>query len=354
MGTLNLGALLFAMLLVVWVGYALPRTAARRELMGQAREVEKSRDSETARVLSSATRPRPTAREVSSMPEDRLLLRPADPTRRPRFGDDPGTRMGRLPAPSVPGDHGGPDTPDGRSRCTVHQDGSAAGRSAGTARPTAVRNTPLLRGVLAALLVATIVVGLLGGFSVLPAWAVIFPAAALIAYLVGLRRTELERRRTAGPSEDHGRRHEDSGTAPAQARATVTAAPAADETSTARTESVDPAQSVSEEAPSVGSATAAPDPQDSALGQQIEDAAQDVIAPGSWIPRPVPRPTYALHGEVEDLASRHAEHRRSVAARPVPLEVEEDEADEALAEQEAVTVPRADLGLDEILRRRRA
>jgi hypothetical protein len=348
-GTLNLGALLFAMLLVVWIGYALPRTAARRELMGQAREVEKSRDSQTARVLSSANRSRPAAREVSSMPEDRLLLRPADPTRRPRFDDAPGQRMGHLPTP---------ESPDASRRRAV---GPSADEGSRTAEPSraARRNTVLLRSVLAALATLTVVIAVLAGLSVLPAWAVILPVAALAAYLAGLRRTELERRRLTHAAseradtaaEHHTRARRASVTAPstpaAEARTTSTASTVKDE---ARDRATTPAPA------GAAPATAAESPEDegTALGRKIEDAAEDVVAPGSWIPRPVPRPTYTLHGEVEDLASRHAEHRRSVAARPVPLETEEDGADEALVEEAVPAVVHPDLGLDEILRRRRA
>ena len=87
------------------------------------------------------------------------------------------------------------------------------------------------------------------------------------------------------------------------------------------------------------------------LEATTERAAHQVTAAGEWTPRPVPRPTYALRGEVDDLATRHAAHRQSMQPASVPLEsgsVEELEAvDEAYA-------PAQNLHLDEILARRRA
>lgn len=65
----------------------------------------------------------------------------------------------------------------------------------------------------------------------------------------------------------------------------------------------------------------------------------------------MPRPTYALRGEVDDLASRHAAHRQSMLATSVPLENEKVEELEAVDEGFA---PAQDLHLDEILARRRA
>ena len=97
MESINLGALLFALLLVLWVAYAIPQLAQRRDVMGRARAVERTEVSPTARDLSAAIRSRRPSREVTSpMAEDRLLLRPADPTRRPRFDAAPGERIDHL------------------------------------------------------------------------------------------------------------------------------------------------------------------------------------------------------------------------------------------------------------------
>ena len=97
MESINLGALLFALLLVLWVAYAIPQLAQRRDVMGRARAAERTEVSPTARDLSAAIRSRRPSREVTSpMAEDRLLLRPADPTRRPRFDSSPGERIDHL------------------------------------------------------------------------------------------------------------------------------------------------------------------------------------------------------------------------------------------------------------------
>ncbi|WP_262426174.1 hypothetical protein [Brachybacterium sp. Z12] len=40
MESINLGAVLFGILLLLWLAYALPRTASRRDVMGRARAAD--------------------------------------------------------------------------------------------------------------------------------------------------------------------------------------------------------------------------------------------------------------------------------------------------------------------------
>src|SRR5690625_6052829 len=62
--------------------------------MGRARAAERTEISPAARDLSAVVHSRRPTREASaSMSQDRLLLRPADPTSRPRFHTDPGSRI---------------------------------------------------------------------------------------------------------------------------------------------------------------------------------------------------------------------------------------------------------------------
>jgi Flp pilus assembly protein TadB len=312
--TFNLGAVLFALLLLVWVGYAVPRSAERRELISRARDAMRSRDSRTARDLSEAAHSRPRAREVHVMNDDRLLLRPADPTARPRFDASPGTRVD-------------PFEEAGRQRRT-------------------------LRVVLLALALATIGVGVLAGVSILPVWSVLLPLAVLAAYVVGLRRAELDRRsrlRRAAELRDAGTTA--SATASSPARKSALAEEASQvATPTARSDERSTSATTARTQPDAAAQTE----EHAELGEEIESASAALAAPGEWIPRPVPRPSYALRGEVEDLASRHAAHRSSVAPQQVALEVETDDVvDEALREEPQRT-PASDLGLDEILARRRA
>lgn len=314
METFNLGAVLFALLLLVWVGYAVPRSAERRELISRARDAMRSRDSRTARDLSEAAHSRPRAREVHVMNDDRLLLRPADPTARPRFDASPGTRVD-------------PFEEAGRQRRT-------------------------LRVVLLALALATIGVGVLAGVSILPVWSVLLPLAVLAAYVVGLRRAELDRRsrlRRAAELRDAGTTA--SATASSPARKSALAEEASQvATPTARSDERSTSATTARTQPDAAAQTE----EHAELGEEIESASAALAAPGEWIPRPVPRPSYALRGEVEDLASRHAAHRSSVAPQQVALEVETDDVvDEALREEPQRT-PASDLGLDEILARRRA
>lgn len=318
METFNLGAVLFALLLLVWVGYAVPRSAERRELISRARDAMRSRDSRTARDLSEAAHSRPRAREVHVMNDDRLLLRPADPTARPRFDASPGTRVD-------------PYEEAGRQRRT-------------------------LRVVLLALALVTIGVGVLAGFSILPVWSVLLPLAVLAAYVVGLRRAELDRRsrlRRAAELRGAGAATSATASSPAGKSAPAEETPQVAAPAAATDRSDELSTSTAATARTPGDAAAHPQ-EHAELGEEIESASAALAAPGEWIPRPVPRPSYALHGEVEDLATRHAAHRSSVAPQQVALEVEVDDvADEALREEPQRT-PAADLGLDEILARRRA
>jgi hypothetical protein len=310
--SINLGAVLFALLLLVWISIALPQTVRRRDVMGTARAAEKKRSTTVARDLSAAARERPRNHEVTAMSKDRLLLRSADPTKRPRFESEPLVTVDPL-----------------------------ADRH---------RHQHLMVGVMAGLAVLTIVWGVLVALTPLPVGTVLIPAVALALYVVGLRRAELDRRERARRAARFRRAEADGEatdrTAARDASAASPAGRGGSGTDAAATSAADPS------APAGGTA-----PRNEGLGEQIEHAAQDVIAAGEWLPRPVPRPTYAMRGEVEDLATRHEEHRRSVAPGGVPLETEDSEGDAALQETVASTaeVPEGpDLQLDEILRRRRA
>lgn len=297
MESINLGAVLFGLLLLLWLVYALPRTAHRRDVMGRARAADEAEMSSQARDLSAAVHARRTTPEVNPpMSQDRLLLRPADPTARPRFDAEPGTRVDPV--------------------------------------QERARSRRLLGTVLSALLVATGLLLALAAAQVVAWWVPALAAAGVAAYLIGLRRAELRRRARATRAAARAR----------QERARAESArrrPSLTERSTAlsRTTPAEPAVPVAEQAARA------------ALEATSERAAEQVTRPGEWTPRPVPRPTYALRGEVDDLASRHASHRQSMLATSVPLEsarVEELEAvDEAFA-------PAQDLRLDEILARRRA
>ncbi|HJB11916.1 MAG TPA: hypothetical protein H9786_15570 [Candidatus Brachybacterium merdavium] len=290
MESFNLGAVLFALLLLLWVAYALPRTASRRDVMGRARAAERTEISPAARDLSAVVHSRRPTREASaSMSQDRLLLRPADPTSRPRFHTDPGSRI---------------DPFEERAR-----------------------SRRLLTVVLSALAVGTIILTVLAVAAAVPWWVAGLSAAGLGIYLVGLRRAELERRarsRTAALARQDQRERESEKRSYALDEAPV------------RAEITAPLSAPVERAP---------------LEETAERATRHVAAPGEWTPRPVPRPAYTLRGEVDDLATRHAAHRESVGLAAVPLEVEGVEELEAVDEDFA---PAADLHLDEVLARRRA
>lgn len=294
METFNLGAVLFALLLLLWLAYALPQVASRRDLMGQARAAERAEVSASARDLSEIARARRPSHEVTApMRDDRLLLRPADPTRRPRFDDEPGTRI----------DH---DLERHRSR-------------------------RLLKAVLAVLALALVAVGAAAALGYAPWWTPIIPAVALGLYVIGLRRAELERRNRVARAARRARQQ-----AASAGRAERAARHGVDATEQSAGTAADTA---------TGDHDRADD-----LDASAELAAQRLSAPGEWVPRPVPRPTYALRGEVDDLATRHAAHRALVGA---PVAFEADDVEELEAADESLP-PAMDLDLDAVLARRRA
>ncbi|APX31542.1 hypothetical protein BH708_01020 [Brachybacterium sp. P6-10-X1] len=294
MESINLGAVLFGLLLLLWVAYALPRTARRRDVMGRARTTELTEMTSEARDLSEAVHTRRSSREVNAaMSQDRLLLRPADPTSRPRFDAVPGARIDVL--------------------------------------EERARSRRVMRAVLALLAGVTLALIGLALAQVIAGWVPLIGVAGLAAYLVGLRRAELERRARTTRTATRARQERAERETARRADAARTAAPVAEPE----------APHAPPEAPG----------RRERLETTTERAAHQVSAPGEWMPRPVPRPTYTLRGEVDDLASRHAAHRRSMQATSVPLESEGVEELEAADESYA---PAQDLQLDEILARRRA
>lgn len=212
------------------------------------------------------------------MSDHHSLLRPADPTRRPRFSDTPGERVDTLS--------------EERGRVL------------------------LLRVVFGLLTLATLALIATTVMGMTPWWAAGASGFVLLMYIGGLRRAELhrrERQRQARFIQEESRR----------LRTGETPTVPADERPCTKESSVEVAE---------------------------ERAATQVAAPGEWIPRPVPRPTYALRGDVEDMATRHAAHRAAMVG--MPLEAVDVEEREAQAEGE---FPQAvDLHLDDVLDRRRS
>src|SRR5699024_2284025 len=148
---------LFGILLLLWLAYALPRTASRREAMGRSRAADETEMSPQARDLSAAVHsPRTTTEENSPMSQDRLLLRPAAPTRCPRFDAEPGTRH----------DHS--------------QERDRTRRRVGI--------------VLGARLAGSAVLVVRGIAQIVAWWVPVFAVVGLGDHLVGQRRAEIERR----------------------------------------------------------------------------------------------------------------------------------------------------------------
>lgn len=299
MESINLGALMFALLLLVWLVYAVPRIAERRDVMGQAHHHEEPTVSPLARDLSDACRNRRRhLEERPPMPPARLLSTSSAPQ-----GSD-AHREGTAPAQLDAGPHGAAPAPQG---------------------PRGARRG-VLRGILvglAALSALALVLAVVGAI----AWYVpVVPLLALAAMIIVLRRAELARRAAVSAShlEDDGRADAPDPTA---ARPEIPAA-------------------ASQDAAAAQPTVEAPDAFERARSIETSEARE-------WMPRPVPRPTYSLRGEVNDLGTRHREHRSSVLGTPVPYESADVEMQEAAAEETGEMAAPVDLDLDAILARRR-
>src|SRR5699024_6956074 len=220
--------------------------------MGRSRAADETEMSPQARDLSAAVHARRTTTEVNSpMSQDRLLLRPADPTRRPRFDAEPGTRI---------------DPVQGRAR-----------------------SRRLLGRVPAGLLTATAALLALAPVQVV-AWWVPAPAPpGAGASLVGRRRAEFAgraglARAATGAGEERARAE------------TARRRDAAVERSPASAQPALPA-------PAEAAATPAATPASRTdLDETSQRASQQVSRPGVWPPRTMPLPTYAMPAEADDRA----------------------------------------------------
>lgn len=180
----------------------------------------------------------------------------------------------------------------------------------------------MLRIVFALTLAATAALTLATIAGLTPWWAAGAAGLVLGVYIVSLRRAELHRRARVAQAKrrDEETRRIRTGETPAVATANAAAGSMVAE---AEVPAVEVAQ---------------------------ERAAAQVAAPGSWTPRPVPVPAYALRGNAEDMATRHAAHRAAMGS--MPFEAADLEEREAYEEQE---FPAAmDLDLDTVLERRRS
>lgn len=290
MESINLGAVLFGLLLFVWLGYAVPRIALRRDVMGHSVSTESAQGPLAVRDLSQAARSHRRAHEVHEPMTGQLLPRSARPQVQGHSSRATGSGfVSATPAPS--------------------------------AAPSRAAMRALLLG-LAALVVLTAILSLAGA---LPGAVPLVALALLVAYVVLLRRAELRRREHAqrlAARQERTRRL----SAPVHARAEEHARPAA-----------------------VAATAAEPATPAAASVEEAISAAPPVVR--EWTPRPVPRPAYSLRGEVDDLASRHRRHRDSIAFGG--FEAEDVEDREARTEDVAALEPASELDLDAVLARRR-
>ncbi|MDO5644113.1 MAG: hypothetical protein Q4G21_00275 [Dermabacter sp.] len=161
MESFNVGAVVFALLVGMWLLYAMPNIAERRRVLAESERISALRHSTTARDLTQAARDLSRPREVAPMRHTSQIHRPLDPTARPRF---------ELSA-------------------------ADADLGASVIAPTA-RSPRVLTAILAVLALATAVLLVTTGFSVTPVWAPLVSCAALFGYVAYLRATR-ERRALA-------------------------------------------------------------------------------------------------------------------------------------------------------------
>lgn len=173
--------MIYAVLVVMWAAYFIPRWLRRHEELSEARSVE--RFSRAMRILS-RREPTPDRRYVVMPP------RPADPA-------PVGARRARpaRPAPAAT-----------TSRVPGPRDGGRRTYGSPTARRTALRR----RRVLALLLLAFIAVSVATPLSPLPWWAPLLALAAVVGWLVHCRlqartRTAVSRTRQAARTRSRSR-----------------------------------------------------------------------------------------------------------------------------------------------------
>lgn len=163
MENFNVGAVVFALLVGLWLVYAMPRIADRRRVLGEAEQIAAERHSTSARDLTSAARNYSRPRHQGDIMRDsQPILRPADPTSRPRF---------ELPQ-------------------------SEADLGARIIAP-AHRMNRVLAMLLVSLVVVTVALVLLAALGVLHVWAPVVSCVALLGYIGVLRLTKGMRSRKA-------------------------------------------------------------------------------------------------------------------------------------------------------------
>jgi hypothetical protein len=346
MGGINLSALVFALVVVLWLVYALPGIVRRRDLLGEVEAVVRERGSESVQVLSAP--PALAGRHVAApaepngvtMSEQRVLAS------REKFAGSSAAlpALGDGPAPL--------------------SDASARAQERGR-RQRQVRTVVLL--ALAAVSLVTVVAALV---SALPLWVPLTALGALALFVVGLRRAEVQRLEAMRRVEElraeieANRRHDavriaspgsagsaDEGEDEVEAPAAAHRAPgAASGASPADRAAVDP---VAETGPAGGAGAA---------GSRSADSSAD----RTWTPVPVPTPSYLLKDDAGSVYERLAA-RRSAPVAFESADVEDQEwADEVAAGAELPSLGRADLrmapqerleldfDLDQVLARRRA
>lgn len=167
MENFNVGAVVFALLIGLWLVYAMPRFADRRRILGEVEKVSAQRHSGSARDLTHAVRTYSRQREVEVMRDNRQILRPADPTSRPRF-----------------------DLPQ-----------SEADLGARVIAP-APRLNRVLTAILLSLIVVTVALLVLAAVGAMSVWASVASCGLLFAYIAGLRVTK-NARKASGASAPH-------------------------------------------------------------------------------------------------------------------------------------------------------
>lgn len=149
MESFNVGAVVFVLLIGLWLVYAMPTIAERRRILAEAERVSAQRHSTSARDLTNAARNHSRQREVESMRDNGQILRPADPTSRPRF---------ELPE-------------------------SEADLGARIIAPTPRMNRAVA-AILLALVVLTVALLVLAALSMVTVWAPVASCGALVLFLV--------------------------------------------------------------------------------------------------------------------------------------------------------------------------
>ncbi len=356
-----MGAVLVVVLVVMWVVYAIPHIAVRRDVMGQSHRRSRERAMTAPRDLTDRIHaPRqsiPHHETRMAMTDPVLRARPGDPTSRPRLlgvttgvertvaagevselavapaeitstnshQSDAGAAISEGRGVSIKGPVTRPRFTAMRRRAARKDTDRAAEKAATESRTRPASSKARLRKIrgvvllgLCALVILSLILALTG---VVSWWTPVLSFVVTAIYVVQLRRVAVaeqassaQRTRERGARVSHAtRRLFPPSRSGLQARVAAMA-------STGHDAGV---PVLSEAVPETKAEIESED-----LDQDLDDldvvrTPRSVLPDDEWTPIPTPAPRYLLQGEVDDLEARHQDYLRAIQAHDVHARLQE-------------------------------